>query len=397
MKKVSITAIVIFIIIGIIIPFGVVFLIIGHFEKKINYSSTTFISCLDPREIFAEEKEEEKPKPLPTPEIVKGVYLTGYSFVNSKTLNSLIELTEETEINSFVIDIKDSYGKLMFTPDSEKLQDTPISKMAMSNEEHLKLLTELQDKKIYTIARVTTFQDPTAAKTFPDLALKNTWDTTWENWQGLTWLDMTNVGAWEIPVLHAKEAIELGYDEIQFDYIRFPSDGNTRQIKYSNFPEDKRKYEVLKEFYKYAHENLDKYNIPLSIDLFGLTYELRQDEHYDLNIGQRVVDAAPYFDYISPMVYPSHYPTGYLGLENPAAHPYSIVSQAMLAGKTILEKASSTNIQSRPWLQDFDIGANYTADLIRAQIKATEESGASGWLLWNPLNRYTVGGLNKTD
>jgi hypothetical protein len=395
MKKVSITAIVFFIIIGLAIPFGVVFLIIGHFENKINNEPRSFISRLDPREIFAEEKKEPKPKPLPTPEIVKGVYLTGYSFVNSKTLNRLIELTEETEINSFVIDVKDSYGKLMFTPASEKLKDVPISKMAFNNEEHKKTLDELQEKGIYTIARVTTFQDPTAAKTFPDLALKNTWDTTWQNWQGLTWLDMTNEGAWEIPVEQAKEAIALGYDEIQFDYIRFPSDGNTRQIKYSNFPEDKRKYEILREFYKYAHENLDELNIPLSIDLFGLTYEIRQSEHYDLNIGQRVIDAAPYFDYISPMVYPSHYPTGYLGLKNPAAHPYTVVSRAMLAGKTILENASSTNAQSRPWLQDFDIGADYTASLIRAQIKATEESGASGWLLWNPLNRYTIGGLNK--
>ena len=97
------------------------------------------------------------------------------------------------------------------------------------------------------------------------------------------------------------------------------------------------------------------------------------------------------------MVYPSHYPPGYLGLANPAANPYAVISRAMLAGKTILENASSTNSQSRPWLQDFDIGADYTASLIRAQIKATEESGASGWLLWNPLNRYTIGGLNKTD
>jgi len=283
----------------------------------------------------------------------------------------------------------------MFVPESEKLKDVPVSKMSLSNEDHINILNELQDKNIYTIARVTTFQDPTAVKAFPNLSLKNLNGGIWQNWQGITWLDMTNPGSFEISVEEAKEAIMLGYDEIQFDYIRFPSDGNTRQIKYFNLPEGRKKYEALTEFYKYADKELEETGCPISIDLFGLTYEIRNDPEYDLNIGQRLIDASLYFDYISPMVYPSHYPTGYLGLANPAANPYPVVKRAMIAGNQILSQATSTRPQTRPWLQDFDIGANYTAELVRAQINAAEENNASGWLLWNPLNRYTVEALNK--
>lgn len=398
MKKVEIHLIIIFTIIGLSIPFGTVFLIIADTTNKINRQTTSNqIQETNVNLALADLIIESKyPKPLETPKIVKGIYLTGYSFVNKKTREGLVQLANETEINAFVIDIKDASGRLMFTPESELLKKLPVSNMSFDNEQHKEILADLQQQGIYTIARITTFQDSIAAKTFPDLALKNTSGGVWTNWQGISWLDMTNPGAWEISVEEAKEAVLLGFDEIQFDYIRFPSDGNIRQIKYFDLPTGKKKYEALTDFYKFARENLDDTEIPLSVDLFGLTYEHRENPEYDMNIGQRLIDAGQYFDYISPMVYPSHYPDGYMGFANPALHPYAVVDRAMKMGNQILS-ATSTIATSRPWLQDFDIGADYTAPLVRAQIDASEENGVTGWLLWNPYNRYTAGALKKED
>ncbi|MEK7071972.1 MAG: putative glycoside hydrolase, partial [Patescibacteria group bacterium] len=135
--------------------------------------------------------------------------------------------------------------------------------------------------------------------------------------------------------------------------------------------------------------------IPISIDPFGLTYQRRNDPDYDLNIGQRLADAAPYFNFISPMVYPSHYPSGFLSFINPADHPYEVVSKALMEGNLILETVTTSIASTRPWLQDFDLGADYNASMIRAQIKAADENQASGWLLWNARNVYTAGALKN--
>ncbi len=393
MRKSSSSFLVFFIICGFIVPLSIFIVLLSSINKN-NISKK--MAIITPQIIVADAGQVTKPKfpkRLETPDMVRGIYLTGYTLTNETPRNNLIQLAEKTEINTFVIDIKDSNGKLMFTPNSEVLQPVPISKIGIENDLHKKILSELEEKQIYTIARITTFQDNTAVKTFPELALKNKNGRVWKNWQGIGWLDMTNKESWKIPVEQAKEAVLLGYDEIQFDYIRFPSDGNLWSIKYENLPPEKEKYEILSEFYEYIDEELKETDIPISIDLFGLTYEKWKDKNYDLNIGQRLVDASKYFDYISPMVYPSHYPSGYLGIENPAANPYQVIDWAMKAGNSILGQATSTTPQTRPWLQDFDIGAIYTANLVRAQIDASEKNNASGWILWNPRNRYTTGAL----
>jgi hypothetical protein len=331
-------------------------------------------------------------QPLKTPEKVKGIYMTGYVFARQDLRNKLIKLVDDTELNALVIDFKDPNGKLMFEPQNDLLKTWPLSQSALSYEAYQKILQELQDKNIYTIARITTFQDSTGANTFRDSALKNKNGGLWLDYRGVSWLDMTNSKSWDLVVTQTKEAVLIGFDEIQFDYIRFPSDGNIKNIAYANFPSDKKKYQILDEFYTYLKANLTELNIPLSIDLFGLTYWQRQDQNYDLGIGQRLVDAGKYFDYISPMVYPSHYYSGILGFANPAAHPYEIVSKAMKDGNIMLANSSST-AGSRPWLQDFNMGAIYNSEMIKKQIKACNDNNCSGWLLWNAGNKYTTGAL----
>jgi hypothetical protein len=211
-------------------------------------------------------------------------------------------------------------------------------------------------------------------------------------------MDMTNPEVWKLPVDQAREATLIGFDEVQFDYIRFPSDGNTSQIQYHSFSEGQRKYEVLVDFFKYLSQELSDLPTPLSLDLFGLTYQRRpSNEHYDLNIGQRLVDAAPYFDFISPMVYPSHYPSGFMGFENPAAYPYAVVDRALSEGNFILASTTNSIASTRPWLQDFDMGANYHAGLIKDQIRASDENNASGWILWNASNYYTEDAFERVE
>lgn len=180
--------------------------------------------------------EETINQALETPEQVKGIYMTGYVFANNKLRNNLIKLVEETELNSIVIDLKDPAGKLMFEPKDELLKPWPLSKTALTYDDYYKILKELQAKNIYTIARITTFQDSTAAENFRSLALKNYGGGLWRDYRGVAWLDMTNNKSWDLVIAQAKEAIEISFDEIQFDYIRFPSDGNIKNIVYSNFP-----------------------------------------------------------------------------------------------------------------------------------------------------------------
>ncbi|MFA6594267.1 MAG: putative glycoside hydrolase [Candidatus Buchananbacteria bacterium] len=342
----------------------------------------------------AGENEAIVIKPLPTPKKVKGIYMTGYAFSSADFRQRLIGLVESTELNALVIDFKDPSGKLMFPPQDDILKSWPISKASLTYDNYQKIITDLQDRNIYTIARITAFQDPTAAAAFKSLALKNTSGGVWLDRRGISWLDMTNEGSWDLVVRQSREAKNIGFDEIQFDYIRFPSDGNIKTISYSNFLPEKKRFEILNDFFFYLKNQLKDIGIPLSIDLFGLTYWQRNDPDYDLGIGQRVADAAKYFDYISPMVYPSHYYSGIMGFDNPAAHPYEIVNKAMQDGNIMIAAASST-AQSRPWLQDFNMGATYDANMIKAQIRAADENFVSGWLLWNAGNKYTSGALSK--
>jgi len=376
-----------------------IFVVIASVILIVNNSGSTIklVPFYNDHLQVAAEIEMDSPYPLAllTPTKVKGIYLTGYTFASKKRRLELINLIKDTELNSVVIDFKDPAGKLMFKPILEQLKNWSVSPVALDYHDYQNILADLQIAEIYTIARITTFQDPTAVKIYSDLALKNNSGGVWSDYKGVTWLDMTNPQVWQLVASEAKEAAMIGFDEVQFDYIRFPSDGNTNKIKYFNFVSGQKKYKTITQFFKYLKSELSDLTIPLSIDLFGLTYQRRSDLDYDLNIGQRLADAAPYFDFISPMVYPSHYPSGFLGLASPAAHPYEIVSKALTEGNLILGNTTSSIASTRPWLQDFDLGADYNASMVRAQIQAADENQASGWLLWNARNVYTIGALEK--
>jgi hypothetical protein len=189
---------------------------------------------------------------------------------------------------------------------------------------------------------------------------------------------------WNYNLELAKEAAHRGFDEIQFDYVRFPSDGKISLCTFPYWDQRTPKYEIIRGFFALASAELSPYRIPISVDLFGLT--LWRDD--DLNIGQRIIDAMYYVDYICPMVYPSHYPSHFMGFKNPADHPYEIVYQSLIRGQSILLQAGA-RAQLRPWLQDFDLGANYDRNKVILQKRAVYDAQSFGWVLWNPKNRYT--------
>jgi len=206
----------------------------------------------------------------------------------------------------------------------------------------------------------------------------------------LSWVDPTQKFIWDYNLDLAKEAVKIGFDEINFDYIRFPSDGDIKQIVYANLDNSEDKSRAMREFYRYTALTLSFYPVITSADLFGMTL-WRFD---GLNIGQRYEDAAPYFDYISPMVYPSHYPAGFEGFNNPAQYPYEIIYRSLMRVK---DKIPHNQAKIRPWLQDFDLGADYTPEMIKLEKKATNDANGFGWLLWNASNRYTIAGLEQSN
>lgn len=320
-----------------------------------------------------------------TPESVKALYMTSWVGGNEKRRSELVELVDTTELNSIVVDIKDYTGLVAFPIEGFLLPDMlSVEKRIPDIRE---FIARLHEKNIYVIGRISVFQDPQLVKKRPDLAVKRSSDKTlaWKDYKGISWLDAGAPEVWQYVAALAEASYKNGFDEINFDYIRFPSDGNMKDIYYP-VSDGKVKADVIESFFTYLHDELSPKGIILSADLFGMTTTNTDD----LNIGQVLEKALPHFDYIAPMVYPSHYPTGFMGFKNPAAMPYEVVKYSM---EHAVNRASTTPLKMRPWLQDFSLGADYTAEMVRKQIQATYDSGLASWMIWSAANRYTKAAL----
>jgi len=328
-----------------------------------------------------EENLEKSRTKVPEKEI-RSIYITSYTASNKNRMEEIIDFIKATELNSVIIDIKDYSGTLAYDSQIEIINQ-------LGNDRDLikdlpQLIKKLHQQGIYVIARQTVFQDPELTKKKPEWAVKNSvTGGLWYDWKGLSWADASIEEVWNYNLAIAKEAINLGFDEINFDYIRFPSDGPMAQMQFANL-KGRTKAEVMRDFYKFLHENLNDEPAYISGDLFGLTTE-RND---DMNIGQQLEDAILYFDYVCPMVYPSHYPSGYLNIDNPAASPYPVIKNALEKGQESIAGIENRKGKIRPWLQAFNMGAVYTPAMIDAQIKAAAEAKSYGYFLWNARNVY---------
>ena len=385
--------------IGILVLIGVAF-ITGLYAKNdfsiedrkpINISEAEKvreISKLLPqveKEDFIEQELKKDLRPLnKEPVKVKGLYMSGQAFNSSQLFSSLVNLVEETELNALVIDLKDDHGALTTDLDVQLAQDLKIR--TYKGRDAAKNMNILRSKNIYPIARIVVFKDPALAENKPELALRRQDGTVWRDRKQLAWVDPHHPEVWEYTVDIAKEAAKMGFREIQFDYVRFPSDGNMRDVVYP-YADGRKKEDVIHEFLQFAKKELEPYNVFLAADVFGLT-TMTSD---DMGIGQKIEKIITEVDYICPMVYPSHYGSGNYGFTNPNAHPYEIVQKALLDG---LEKIGDVPVVIRPWLQDFDLGKPaYGSAEVRAQIKAIYDAGLEEWLLWNARNKYTESAL----
>lgn len=329
---------------------------------------------------------------------VKGLYLTAYSAGSAKKMDEIISLIDKTELNAVVIDIKDYSGKILYDSQLKIVNDLKTDENRLGNVQSL--IKKLHDKHIYVIARQTVFQDPVLAAKKPEWAIKNKSGNLWRDNKGLAWVDPSKKEVWSYNVAIAKEAIGFGFDEINFDYVRFPSDGNMSQAVFATpvvEPHERlttgqagneKKYEVMKRFYHFLNIKLKDEPAWVSLDMFGFVMEKKGED--DMRIGQRIADAVDEVDYISPMMYPSHYPSGHLGLKNPAQFPAIVLENGLKLGAP---KFVDKRAQVRPWIQAFNLGAVYDAEKIRAEINEVEKYANAGWLMWNAANRYSSAGL----
>lgn len=345
-------------------------------------------------------------KPLANPPaVIKAIYSTNWSAGSEKKIQYFLDLLNTTELNAIVLDIKDYTGVVGYETNA------PLAKKYGNYEKRIPrinvLIKRFHDAGVYVIGRIAVFQDGALVKARPDLALHSKSSTqggqagaVWGDRKNVHWLDTASTDVWDYNVEIAQEALDRGFDEINFDYIRFASDGNISDIEFPFYDRATPKTTVLHQFFTHMRSKLPE--VKLSADFFGeATYT---DES---GIGQRMKDILGEFDYVAPMIYPSHYANGFNGYASPADHPYDVVYYSMDQGVAkalhyVNTAPTSTPLRAsyRPWLQDFNLGTTYTADMVRAQIQALDDLNStstspmiSGWMLWNASNVYTKAAL----
>lgn len=352
---------------------------------------------------------------LPTPEPLKSIYMTA-CYASMPSLRArLVKMIEETELNAIVVDVKDYTGTIAYEPENDVLKE--IKGTGCRVKDMKEFVALLHGKGIYVIARITVFQDPYYAKIHPELAVKRASDGgVWKDRKGLSFIDVSAKPFWDYIVALSLDAYAIGFDEINFDYIRFPSDGNMQDISFTWGEKGVSKAEALEHFFAYLHDAFKDTVVKTSADLFGMTTTNTDD----LNIGQVLERTMPYFDFVAPMVYPSHYPPNFNGWKNPNDHSSELIKFVMTKGADRAEatttpvlhfggerigtstpalytKESYSRNKLRPWLQDFDYGGNYGATEVRGQIQATYDAGLTSWMLWDPRNVYTKEALQMKN
>ncbi|QNM14407.1 MULTISPECIES: putative glycoside hydrolase [Fusobacterium] len=323
---------------------------------------------------------------------VRGIYLTVYSAASDKKMDELIALTKRTPINAFVIDVKDDSGHLLFKTDAEKTylgenkKYYPIADME-------KFMKKLKDNNIYTIARIVSFKDPRYAKKNPDKAIiKRADGTPYTNSDGVIWVSAHDRNLWKYNIDVAKEAAKLGFNEIQFDYVRFPASNGgklDKQLDYRNVKSET-KPETIQKYLKYARKELQPLGVYISADVYGQVGSSADD----MGLGQHWETVSNEVDIISPMAYPSHYGNGVYGLSVPDANPYATIYRSTIDGVNRNNNITyPANV--RPWLQAFTAKwvkgyIPYGKKEIDAQVKALKDLGINEYLLWSPSNRYGI-------
>ena len=327
---------------------------------------------------------------VPRPEVLRGLYVNRWAAIGKK-LGQLIDLAKTTEVNALVIDVKDDRGFVLYKSRVPLANEIGADTTRPMSKDRLRtILDTLVAHKIYPIARIVVAKDPLLARAKLEWAIKRKDNLQpWLDKNGNPWLDPHQTGVWQYAADLAKEAYDMGFSEVQFDYVRFPDE--KRLVSETTYPlaNGRLRAQVIRDQLTFLAGQLHAQSIPVTIDVFGLT----ATDTTDMGIGQkweRFVDRA---DVVLPMVYPSHFAPGSYGLGNPNAHPYATIDHAL---KDVKRRSAGIPGAAKivPWYQDFTLGPpHYYAEQVRAQMKAGYDNGFQSWILWNPGSRYTVSAL----
>lgn len=357
--------------------------------------------------IAAREADKPAPPPLealtdpdsyevPTfrrPDAVRGLYVNAWGAGSSKKSNALIALAQRTEVNTLVIDIKDATGFLSHRSAVPLARD-----IGATGEIRIRdlpgLLRRMSAAGIYPIARIVVTKDPLLGTARPEWAIQDTSGGIWADQKGIHWLNPYEKNVWDYHVAIAREVAQLGFPEVQWDYVRFP-DAPPSYMERAAFPgaDGRTRAEGIRGFLSYSREALSDLDVHVTADVFGVTTTFTND----VGIGQHWESFIDVVDVALPMVYPSHYFRGSYGYAKPNAYPYEVVRAAL--EDAVRRSGSVAGAGSiRPWLQDFTLGApRYETPEVRAQILASYDAGVEEWILWNPGGRYTEEALRPAD
>ncbi len=323
-------------------------------------------------------KKEIKLEPI----TVKALYLTFWGAnLNSKTIKKVLNVVDKTKVNALVIDVKNAHGLTSFKTNFKQANRYGASKQKTIDDIG-KFMQLMKEKNIYTIARIVVFKDELQASHNPEYAIKKLNGKIWRNGDKMAWVNPYDKRSHEYTISIAEEAAKAGFDEINFDYIRFPA---KKGLKYPKENTQKNRTKAIGDFLDLAQSRLKKYGTFISVDTYGNVCW----EKGDVGIGQTIPTLAKHADYISPMLYPSGFSKGSFNVKHPSEHPYIVIYRSLKHNEKVIDLK-----RMRPWLQSFRDYAHkrryYKKFEIKQQIKATEDVNTSGWMMWAPSSRYNI-------
>ncbi len=324
---------------------------------------------------------------------VKGIYVTGPR-AGSDAFEDLLTLVDTTELNAMVIDVKNDNGEITFRPGEGS--DLLMGATLRYIRDMEAFMERLKEHHVYTIARIVCFKDPYLASNMPELALLDRNGAPVVDGNDVAWVNPYSKGVWDYLIEVAKLAGSVGFDEIQFDYVRFPLGDEAENAVYGVDTSVYTKQQAITDFLNYAVDELGKVGLPVTADVFGTIIGNETDA---VRVGQDYTVLGETIAAICPMVYPSHYANGVFGLDVPDAWPYETVLSAMLGSKEdLISVPAEERAVVRPWLQAFTADwvkghIEYGGTQIRDQIQAVYDAGYEEWILWNASNRYSAEGL----
>lgn len=338
---------------------------------------------------------------VPRPDSVRALYVNAWAAGSRSRMAELIAIADSTEINAFVIDVKESDTYLAYDSTAIPLAREIGADQRPATKWLPELIDTLQARGIYSIARIVVFKDRKLAERKPELAIRHVNGGVWRDNKGGAWVNPYDRRVWDYNIAIAREALDMGFSELQWDYVRFPDvTAGMRQVMMYPGSNGVPRAENIRDFLRYSRERLKDYEVPITADVFGLVTHLEGD----IEIGQHWETVIANADVVLPMVYPSHYSAGLYGFKRPHAHPYEVVrlatTDAVERTRWVRDSAGVPVGEVMPWLEAMSIrGLTYGAAELRAQVQGAYDAGAKSWALWNPGSKYRefLGALRPAD